>query len=186
MNSQQILFDRLVNEEGDAFKEVYKQAYRPVAYYVKTNGGTESEAQDVFQEGIIGLIKMLRKPDFKATAGIVALMYAICRNQWLKSCRGRGKEISYDEFPSGITPVEIPEENDKEEQHQDAFQKVSLALDEVGESCKELILNSYYYGEKSTEIAKQTGRSSGAIRIKLMRCMNKLQLILNRNSNVEQ
>lgn len=178
MNNQQELFRRLINEDESAFKEVYKMAYRPIASYVRLHGGAGEDVEDVFQEGLMGLIRLLRKPSFTATASITTLLFSICRNIWCKTLRKRGKEIPVEEFPSGLQLVDVPELEDPEQQHEDTYQKVTRALDEMGEDCKTLILKAHYEGKRRTEIAKDAMVSEESIRIKLFRCMNRLRKIL--------
>lgn len=175
--SKEALVAALKAEEEAAFKAVFHESYRVVEHYIKTNGGYQVDAKDIFSEGLIALVQLVRKPNFELTASISALMYAICRRIWLKSFRKKGKEITVGEFHRDIALVELPDfEEDKEtDEH---YKEVIKALEQIGEKCKEVILLAHYQGMPRDEIALQTGYSKSFVRIKLFRCMNKLRNIL--------
>ncbi|MCB0522087.1 MAG: RNA polymerase sigma factor [Saprospiraceae bacterium] len=185
MSNQQDLFRRLIEEEEAAFKEVYRIAYRPVASYVKNNGGKEEDLQDVFQDGLIGLIKLLRKPSFVATASVTTLMFSICRNTWLKMLRRKGREIPAEEFPPGIQPIEVPDLEDKEQQHTETYQSVEAALDIMNGDCKTIVLKAHYEGKSAAEIGQLFDIAEGTARVRLFRCMNKLRKILKEKFNLD-
>ncbi len=185
MSNQQDLIRRLVNEEDAAFKEVYQLAYRLIASYIKSQHGTNEDVRDVFQDGMVVLIQMLRNPSFVATAKITTLLFSICRNIWCKILRKKGKEIPVEEFPPGIQPVEVPDWEDKKQQHEETYQKVETALNLIGEDCKALILKAHYEDKSAAEIGNELGIAGGTARVRLFRCMNRLRKILSEKFNLE-
>lgn len=178
--SKEALVEGLKAEESAAFEAVYHESYRAVAHYIKANGGYEVDAKDIFNEGLIALVQLVRKPDFALTASITSLMYAICRRIWLKSFRKKGKEITVEEFHRDIEPVQLPDFEEENEQDEN-YQEVIKALSQIGEQCKEIILLAHYQGVPRDEIAEQMGYTKAFARIKLFRCMNKLRKILGIN-----
>lgn len=175
--STEALITALKAEEADAFTTVYQEAYKLVEYYIKSHGGNQDDAKDIFQEGLIGLLKLIRKPDFDLSAKVSSLMYSICRNTWIKSLRKKGKEISVDEFHRDIEPIELPDLSEEPED-QEEYKEVVTALEEIGEKCKEIILLAHYQGVPRDEIAAQMDYTPAFTRIKLFRCMNKLRSML--------
>lgn len=178
--SKEALVEALKAEESSAFEAVYHESYRAVEHYIKSNGGYQVDAKDIFNEGLIALVQLVRKPDFELTAGITSLMYAICRRIWLKSFRKKGKEVTVEEFHRDIEPMELPDFGEDDETDE-AYQGVMAALAEIGEQCKEIILLAHYQGTPRDEIAEQMGYTKAFARIKLFRCMNKLRKILGIN-----
>lgn len=178
--SKETLVEGLKAEESAAFEAVYHESYRVVEHYIKSNGGYAVDAKDIFNEGLIALVQLVRKPDFALTASITSLMYAICRRIWLKSFRKKGKEVTVEEFHRDIEPVELPDFEEDNTQDEN-YQEVIKALSQIGEPCKEIILLAHYQGTPRDEIAEQMGYTKSFARIKLFRCMNKLRKILGIN-----
>lgn len=175
--SREALVTALKAEEEAAFKAVYHESYRAVEHYIKANGGYAVDAKDIFNDGLIALVQLVRKPDFKLTAGITSLMYGICRRIWLKSFRKKGKEITVPAFHQELeltSSIEIEMDEDQDEHYQDVIK----ALEQIGEQCKEIILLAHYQDTPRAEIAEQMGYTKAFVRIKLFRCMNKLRTIL--------
>jgi len=175
--SKEALILALKAEKADAFEAVYQEAYKLVEYYIKSHGGQQEDAKDIFQEGIIGLLRLIRKPDFDLSAKLSSLMYSICRNLWLKSLRTKGKELPVEEFHRDIEPITLPETLE-EETGNEKYKAITTALSTIGEKCKEIILLAHYQGVPRDEIAEQMGYTSAFTRIKLFRCMNKLRTML--------
>lgn len=172
--TKEALVEGLKSEEPAAFEQVYQEAYRLVEYYIKSNGGDKIATQDIFQDGIIALVELARKPEFALTAKVSNLMYSICRNIWLKSFRKKGKEVYVEQFHPSAELVEIPNFGE-EESEDEAYQEVVKTIEQIGEKCKEIILLAHYQGVPRDEIAEIMGYSSAFARIKLFRCMNRLR-----------
>lgn len=167
------LFEALRNETPAAFEHVYRQYYRMAAAYVTQNGGSGDDAQDVFQEALVALIKNLRKPDFALQAKLSTYLYAVARKIWLYRRRGQ----------TANTPIEnqtvaqqIPDPTDdilteitaREQKHL----LMARIFDQIGADCRELLRRYYYEDTALKDIAGIMGFTEAFVRVKKNRCMN--------------
>jgi len=67
---------------------IYKNSFNTVKQLVLSNAGSESDAEDIFQEALIIIFKKLREEqDFELTSAFNTYIYSIARLLWLKHLR---------------------------------------------------------------------------------------------------
>ena len=94
--SDNALLEGLRNSTPAAFEALYRRYYRMVAKQAADQGITDAEAEDVFQEVLIILVRKVREADFTLTAKLSTFLFAIARNLILKK-NGDKKEIATEE-----------------------------------------------------------------------------------------
>lgn len=167
------LFEALRTETPAAFEHVYRQYYRMAAAYVTQNGGSDDDAQDVFQETLVALVKNLRKPDFALQAKLSTYLYAVARKIWLYRRRGQ----------TANTPIEnqtvaqqIPDLTDEILSEKTAHEQKHLLMArifaQIGADCRELLRRYYYEDTPLKDIAHIMGFTEAFVRVKKNRCMN--------------
>ena len=63
---------------------IYKNAFAPVKQLILHNAGSETDAEDIFQEALIVIFKKLRaEEDFEINAAFSTYIYSIARLLWL-------------------------------------------------------------------------------------------------------
>ena len=78
----------LRKRDNRVLQYIYKNNLTPVKQLVLHNAGSESDAEDVFQEALIVIFKKLRDdPDFELDAAFSTYIYSIARLLWLKNLR---------------------------------------------------------------------------------------------------
>jgi RNA polymerase sigma factor (sigma-70 family) len=63
---------------------IYKEYYPTIKYLISTNSGSESDAEDVFQDALIILYKKIIEENLILTSSFKTFLYSICRNLWLQ------------------------------------------------------------------------------------------------------
>ena len=96
MKADLILLEGLKRGESSAFEQVYRRYYRMVENYVLKNNGLEDDAQDVFQETLMALVKSIQKPDFQLSAKLSTFIYGISSRIWLLKLRNRKEVLPLD------------------------------------------------------------------------------------------
>ncbi|MDB5257215.1 MAG: subfamily polymerase sigma-24 subunit, partial [Chitinophagaceae bacterium] len=77
----------LRNNERSAFIYVYDTFYPVLARYIHQHGGTREDAEDLFQETVIVLIRNIKRDSFQLSSSMKTYLYAINKNLWLKKVR---------------------------------------------------------------------------------------------------
>lgn len=97
-------------------KHVYKEFFPTIKFLIKKNTGNEEDAEDIFQESLLVILKNVHKDEFFLTCSFLTYLYSISRNLWmqkLKSKRKSGDNLEllekFMEIPetSGIEMAEI-------------------------------------------------------------------------------
>ena len=168
---------RAVREsEPEGFKWIYKKYYPMIFKMVISNNGSEEDAKDLFQTGIVTLYEKIRDNVYQRKSSLKTFFYSICRNQWLtilKQKKGTPNfvDINRDEEVLGDVSEHKPDLPISE--LLDVLKKQFKLLDD---KCKDL-LNMFYYQKLSMSvIAKKMGYTNAdSAKSQKHRCFQKLQ-----------
>ena len=68
--------------DSKGLHQIYETFLPRIRNLVTSNGGSEDDAQDVFQSAILTIYEKVQKENFKLTSKFYTLLYGICRNLW--------------------------------------------------------------------------------------------------------
>ncbi|GAB4496369.1 MAG: hypothetical protein OHK0019_27970 [Saprospiraceae bacterium] len=125
-----------------------------VARFVLDNGGSRSDAQDVFQEALVLFDRNLREGRFEGKSTLTTYFVAIAKWRWvtLRRQQGRYRELSPAQYDG---EVESAETETLRAEHRELL---SEAMGHIGERCREL-LRLYQLDYAMDEIAQKMGYS---------------------------
>ena len=134
--------EELKARKSSAFKQVYHDHYGMVKHFVLKNNGSDDDAGDVFQDGLVIVYEKLNTPGFALSCSLKTFLYAVCRNIWLNKLRINSRiPASVKDFE---TLHEVPDYDEEGIISQQNFTRVEKALKQLGERCQKL-LESYYF-----------------------------------------
>ena len=172
-NLQPVPVKRLLDEDilaglrkrdNRVLQYIYKNSYNPVRQLVLHNAGSESDAEDIFQEALIVIFKKLKdEQDFELNAAFSTYLYSIARLLWLKHLRNI-KKIEIDPLNRDMEErieFEEPSPVQDKDLRMAIYQRTLL---KIPEDCQK-ILQLTAQDLTSSEIAEQLGfRSEGYVR----------------------
>lgn len=101
-------------------KHVYQEFFPTIRYLIKKNTGNDEDAEDIFQESLIVVLKNVEKEDFYLSCSFLTYLYSISRNLWMQKLKLKKKSAtSFDlieEFfniPETSTPETVEAEQMK-------------------------------------------------------------------------
>lgn len=154
---------------------IYKENYPKIKAYVTKNNGSEEDAEDVFQEGVIVFYENLRNGKFKGEASVNTYFYSICRNIWLSTFK---KNRGGNEFLEEIHQM-YELEGEEIVPNKEIIGRV---FDELKEECKQLLVDFYYANKSIKELRERLGLNSDqAVKNKKGRCLKYLMNIVNKH-----
>jgi RNA polymerase sigma factor (sigma-70 family) len=164
----------------EALKYLYKAYYPFIRIYVVKNSGGNEDAADIFQEAIVVLYNKIREKTFRGDSNIKTFLYSVARNLWLKELRKHPVKIS------GITDIEeftnfeqIESISSETEEKENIVRKL---INELGNRCKEILIDYYYTKLSMKEIMLKLGLGSEqATKNKKYRCMQRLIELCKQN-----
>ncbi len=140
------------------------------------------DADDVFQEAILVLIRKARDKDFVLKISVNAFLYGVVRNLWLKKLQKEKKskiDLVLDEDIgnklksklSDISMLEIVEDRPEISLNK----AVQRAISALAKECRELLLDFYVLKLSLAELAQDRGLSDKYAKQKKHRCMQRLR-----------
>lgn len=141
---------------------------------VRKNSGSESEALDVFQEGLVALWTNISQGKFKVEdkAKISTYLYTLCRNIWISRLRKRKYTQPIADNPQ-VQVVAVEEDT----AYRERVEKLEQNFEKLGTSCKKLLLLFYYQKASLKEIADRLDLTLKTAKNTKYRCMKKLRAI---------
>ena len=170
------------SDRQEVITYLYDQMYEQVARYVQKNSGFPSEAEDVFQDSLIALIKHARSGRFENHVKLEAYFFTICKNQWLKALQKKERIVE-------LTPVHEQAVETETQESVMVTKERSNLLDQLirglGSNCYQLLKHFYYEKKRMKEIAALLSMSNEqAAKDKKASCMKKLRAQVQQNPHL--
>ncbi len=162
-----------------ATERIYKQCYPVVEHWVRTNGGDEADAADLFQEAVLVLWEKARNAQFELSCAIGTYLFAVARRLWLKRLQQRRQSPSAlwddtgaDEGPDWAAEEDVVRHEEREAQ----FGQLESALQQLGEPCASLLRSFYTEGKSMQEIAEAAGYTGAdTAKTQKYKCLSRLK-----------
>jgi len=86
------VFILLCQNSRQGVEKIYATCYPMIQQMVLNNQGDKEDAADVFQEGLLGVLKYCKKEDFVLEIPICHFMYSICKRLWIRKLKKNAKD----------------------------------------------------------------------------------------------
>lgn len=158
---------------------IYKTHYKFLAKVVTGNSGSEMDAEDVFQEAVVGFLQMVQQGKFRGESSVRTLLYSLMKNIWFAELRKRNSSRARDDnfyersekVDSGVMEFL---------QLKEATKEVFNFLEVLGEACKRLLIQFYYQDLPMKTILLESGfENEQVLRNKKYKCMKKLTELID-------
>lgn len=181
MSSNKALFtdsefiDGLRTGNEAVLKALYKKYYNIVLKIVVSNSGSSEAAQDVYQETIIVLFENAQKPGFVLNCQLQTFIYSIAKRLWLKQLRNNSNLTKLSNGDENEL-VDVSEEINEHLQKEEALEKMTKSLGELGEPCKTIITDFYIQHLSMDEISEKFGyTNSDNAKTQKYKCLQRLK-----------
>ncbi len=173
--------------EKDMLEQAILQLYQDHAAitrsFIMGKGGTEQDADDIFQETVVSFIDTVQKGKFKQESGIRTFLISISKHLWYNEIRRKQRagnreklyETERDPEEAGITEVI---------QDRELKQQLNQLLLELGESCRKILELFYYENLSMKEIVSHLHyENEQVVRNKKYKCLQQLTEKMKQNPN---
>ncbi|MEO0734571.1 MAG: RNA polymerase sigma factor, partial [Bacteroidota bacterium] len=146
----------LRENDSRTLEELYRECSPRITSWVLKNSGTVADARDLFQEALISLHASAHKEGFQLTCPIGALLFTICRNQWINQLRRKKREAEVRKIEAERYTPDSTTVSDYERWEDDHLEKARLdqTLAQLSDTCQQL-LKLLGRGVKPAEAAEQ-------------------------------
>lgn len=131
--------------------KIYQDVYPMVLKYVINNSGSEEDAQDIFHDAFYILIKKVDDKNFQLSSLLSTYLVGISKNLWLKKLT-KAKLDTTAYHQELVNTEEFLEEVDSE--NLSKVKTIAEAISALGDPCRTLIVQYYYFKATMKEIAK--------------------------------
>ena len=145
----------ILNNSEDALNKLYVGYFPMVLQFILNNNGSEDDAKDVYQEGIIVLYNKVKSGDFELSSKLKTYLYSVCRRIWLKRLAQHSKKTNNIADFEDVLVVEEDVAQHEEKDRQ--FEKMQSALLLLGEPCKTIIQDFYISNLSMQDICEKFG-----------------------------
>jgi RNA polymerase sigma factor (sigma-70 family) len=182
VHPDQKYIEALITNDQALIEELYAKYAGKIKWMVVNNNGSEDDAADILQEGILAIYHKARKGGLQLTCPLEAFLYMICKKKWLNVLNNRknqGKVTLTEENRSILVEDSflLAEETILHEQR---YQLLMEKLGELAESCRELLRLSWS-GKSMEEVADCLDFTYGYARKKKSKCMGKLVALVQKS-----
>ena len=184
--SDQALLEALRSNRGmdKAIRLLYQEYYDVLSIYIKQNSGNDQDAEDVFQEVVVTFIELVNQNKFRGESSIKTFLYSLNRHIWLNELKKRNRMQARNvKFESARQQVE-PDVSGYIA-GREARQQVMQVIDQLGESCKQVLL-AFYYQDLSVKemLSFLPYENEQVVRNKKYKCLKKLEELLHEDPNL--
>ena len=181
--TDQDLYAALSYREERAYQFLYAESFPPFRYWVLTNNGTEMDAEDAFQKGMLNFLLNIEtgKYQFQAGTRVTTVLFEYCKRVWLtelKSARLRTHATMPD-------TLEIMDTTDVEQDlaRVEVVNVVRQSLGQLKDECRKVI-EWFYVDELSLrEIAERLNMKESSVKSKRYDCAEKLKAFYQQTVN---
>lgn len=160
MEDQKIIDSLRKKRPEPGLKKLYSY-YPKVQSWVIGKGGTKSDAQDLFQEALIILVRKVSEDNFSLNSNLTTYLFGICKLLWRNELKRKNISIS------GDWKMELVEEEENNLEEflitERKFQKLEKVLQDIGDRCRQLLVLFYYRSLSMQEIADKMNFSSAKL-----------------------
>ena len=93
---------------NESVKAIYRQCFALLSSYVLSNHGSQQDAEDIFQEVIVGFIDLVQRNKFRGDSSIKTFLFSMNRHVWLNELKRRGRatkrEMLYEKKQEDMEP----------------------------------------------------------------------------------
>jgi len=166
---------------NDAIRSIYRQHSEAVSSFIIHYGGSEQDADDIFQETVVAFIDIVKKGKYRMEASIRTFLASIARNYWFNELKKRGRSGHRDrQFEMGRDQ----DEADVSQHMAELERKRQLLelVEQLGESCRKVLLLFYYENLSMKEIVNHLPyENEQVVRNKKYKCLQQLTGLIKAN-----
>ncbi len=119
-------------------KFVYKEFFPIIKFLVNENGGTDEDAEDIFQDGIIIVYDKISSNQLILTSSFKTFLYSVCRNLWLQKLNKR--KAIFDKLSDVEEYLNLPDSiSDAGIREIEMHRLIQTHFLELGEDCQKVL-----------------------------------------------
>jgi len=118
---------------------VYKEFFPIMKFLVNENGGSDEDAEDIFQDGIIIIYNKISSNQLILTSSFKTYMYSVCRNLWLQKLNKR--KAIFDKLSDVEEYIDLPQDtlNESNAREVELHRIIQIHFLAMAEDCQKVL-----------------------------------------------
>lgn len=122
--------------DKDTIVKLYEVLYPKVILFVKSNNGTQNDAEEIFQDALFQIIARSKVKTLEIRSSLEAYIFVTCRNLWYKELNKRSRLLRNDE----VFELEDRQQDELESiLQQERWDLFEDSIKKLSQSCAELL-----------------------------------------------
>ena len=159
--SDKEIIDSLRNRQSQVVRYLQERYLPMISLMVTRNSGSQEDARDIFQEGLMILLEKIDDKSFTLTSKFKTFLYSICKHLWNEILEKRNVATRY---ASGVR--EEYEKDSSESIDNDIYEEIFKSAFDTLEPASRNILKLYWLDMSPQDIAEKLGLSYNYVRKK--------------------
>lgn len=169
-----------------AVKAIYRAHFDSLSWYIMNNSGNREDAEDIFQEVVVNFINLVQQDKFRGESSVKTFLFSLNRFTWLNELKRRGRALNREE-KFGKAQEQVVDDASKFITDREGKAALLRILDELGETCKKILLLFYYENLSIKEILDRTDyETEQVVRNKKYKCLKQLEQMVHANPAVAE
>lgn len=175
-NDQNPFIEGFLNGDPDIFNDIYTNTFQNVVRFITSRGGSQKEAEDIFQNSLVHLYVKLKEGKLQIES-FENYLFIVCRNLWRSESAKKNRVTKLDTVP--LVSDEIDKAVFYAEQSQWELYMEKFEL--LSEQCQQ-ILKMTFNKRPYTEIVKAYKYASQTVaRQRVFKCKSRLIKLIKKD-----
>jgi RNA polymerase sigma factor (sigma-70 family) len=172
--TDEAVMEGIRRDDGRALAHLYKLYFPMVSHFILSNSGTDDEAKDIYQEGVIVFYEKIKENSLELSCQIKTYLYSVCRRLWLKRLAEKGRYAVKMDDSEDFVPVD--EDTQQHEEQERQFGVMNESLEQLGEPCRTLLEDYYIRMQNMQVITEKFGyTNSDTAKNQKYKCLQRLK-----------
>lgn len=91
MHTNKVLIDGLIRNDPKVIKNIYSTQLPGILNWVRKNSGSYDDANDIFQEGLLIVLRKLKTDYLTLDCSFSTYLFSICKHLWFQEIRRKAR-----------------------------------------------------------------------------------------------
>jgi RNA polymerase sigma factor (sigma-70 family) len=170
------IIEKIRAGDNEAIKKLYLDGYHYCRSVILKGGGTDEEANEIFQQAMVILFEKCQDDNFEIKSRVMTYLYGITKNIWRNRLRVKKKMRITSMMEINSEPSFDPWDEADDLQFQNSrYVGLYNAMSMASEECRQLLKLTFYEKLNDRQIAPTMGYTEQFVRNKRRRCIQALR-----------
>jgi len=175
--SDQKIFDAIaIGQDEKAIGSLYELSFRKIRDFIRKNSGNHEDAEDMFQDAILALFKMIKSGKYNTAYDLEGFLYAVARNLWINKAKRDQRKLPLLDGMEWASPDTLSILS----RERDTF--IQETFGRIGDRCKQLLTLVIYFDHSMKELCEKMGfPNENAAKTQHYKCKQRLIELMGHN-----